>query len=282
MPEPAAQPDVGTLLAGVFRDHRVADLTLPLDETLPCTWPGHMPYRATVWTWFADRPDDPQPVRSRSGGHYQTRWLVIDEHAGTHMDAPSHFVPPLGSGLPHAGPAGAISVADVPLLAASGPAAVIDVRGLDGQAAPGQSPAITPEHVTAFEAAHGPLRAGDVVLFRTGWDARYRPGQDGDAYGADVLATGRAPGWPAPTPETIGLIRDRGVTCVATDGLSMGPAEGGAPVHLAALPHGVIFVEALGGLAAVPPRGAWFLFLPLRLAGGTGGPGRALAVLPLT
>jgi kynurenine formamidase len=51
-------------------------------------------------------------------------------------------------------------------------------------------------------------------------------------------------------------------------------------VHLAALPHGITFVEALGGLAVVPPRGAWFLFLPLRLAGGTGGPGRALAVLP--
>jgi kynurenine formamidase len=76
------------------------------------------------------------------------------------------------------------------------------------------------------------------------------------------------------------LIRNRGITCVATDGLSMGPAEGGAPTHLAALPYGVTFVEALTGLAVVPPRGAWFLFLPLRLAGGTGGPGRALAVLP--
>jgi kynurenine formamidase len=39
------------------------------------------------------------------------------------------------------------------------------------------------------------------------------------------------------------------------------------------------FVEALGGLAVLPPRGAWFLFLPLRLAGGTGGPGRALGGL---
>jgi kynurenine formamidase len=40
------------------------------------------------------------------------------------------------------------------------------------------------------------------------------------------------------------------------------------------------FVEALGGLDQVPPRGAWFLFLPLRLVDGTGAPGRALAVLP--
>jgi kynurenine formamidase len=279
--ELAAQQDVGALLDGVFRSHQVADLTLPLDETLPCTWPGHMPYRATVWTWFDDRPGDPQPVHSQpGGGGYQTRWIVIDEHAGTHMDAPNHFVPPPGSGLPHAGPAGSIGIADLPLLAASGPAAVIDVRELDGQAAPGHSPAITPDHVTSFESRHGTLRPGDVVLFRTGWDARYRPAPEGAAYAADVLTARRAPGWPAPNTQTIRLIRERSVTCIGTDGLSVGPAEGGAAVHLAALPHGMTFVEALGGLAPVPPRGAWFLFLPIRLAGGTGGPGRALAVLP--
>jgi isatin hydrolase len=278
--EPAAKADVGALLSEVFRAHPVADLSLPLDEPLPCTWPGHMPFRATVWTWFADRPDDPQPVHPRNGGLYQTRWLVMDEHAGTHLDAPNHFIPPPGSGLPQAGPGGAVGIADLPLLAASGPAALIDVRELDRQAAPGHSPAITPDHVTGFEDRHGRLRPGDVVLFRTGWDSRYRPGPDGDAYAADVLTAKRAPGWPAPAPETIDLIRDRGVTCAGTDGLSIGPAEGGAPTHLAGLPHGMTFVEALRGLEAVPPRGAWFLFLPIRLVGGTGGPGRALAVLP--
>jgi isatin hydrolase len=273
-------PDVGAVLATIFGRHPVVDLTLPLDETLPGTWPGHMPYRATVSAWFDDRPDDPQPVHSHGGGFYQTRWLVIDEHTGTHVDAPKHFIPPPDLGLPHAGPGGAIGVADLPLLASSGSAAVVDVRELAGQAEPGQSPAITPGHVTAFERQHGPLQAGDVVLFRTGWDARYQPGPDGGGYGADVLVTSRVPGWAAPQPETIELIRDRGVTCVGTDGLSMGPAEGGAPTHLAGLPYGLTYVEALGALDRVPPRGAWFLFLPLRLVGGTGSPGRALAVLP--
>ena len=40
------------------------------------------------------------------------------------------------------------------------------------------------------------------------------------------------------------------------------------------------FVEGLAGLRRLPPRGAFFLFLPIRLVNGTGGPGRALAVLP--
>jgi isatin hydrolase len=60
---------------------------------------------------------------------------------------------------------------------------------------------------------------------------------------------------------------------VGTDGLSIGPAEGGAPTHLAGLTRGMTFVEALTGLRRLPPRGAWFLFLPLHLVGGTGAPG---------
>ncbi len=66
---------------------------------------------------------------------------------------------------------------------------------------------------------------------------------------------------------------------MGTDGLSIGPAEGGGPTHLAGLSHGMVFVEALTGLDRLPPRGAWFLFLPLNLVDGTGAPGRALAVL---
>lgn len=90
-----------------------------------------MPFRATVWC--TDRPGDPQPVRPQTGGKYQTRWLVLDEHAGTHVDAPRHFVPP-GSGLPNAGAADEVGVDQLPLLAAAGPASVVDVasRGAGG------------------------------------------------------------------------------------------------------------------------------------------------------
>ncbi|HVT66435.1 MAG TPA: hypothetical protein VHF26_01705 [Trebonia sp.] len=70
--------------------------------------------------------------------------------------------------------------------------------------------------------------------------------------------------------------------CVGTDGLSIGAADDGSAAHLAALPQGMTVVEALCGLGQLPPRGAWFLFLPIRLEDGTGGPGRALAVLPET
>jgi kynurenine formamidase len=171
-----------------------------------------------------------------------------------------------------------IGIADLPVLAASGATAVIDIPP-DADGPPGRSPTITTGDIERWENAHGQL-LGEVVLFRTGWDRHHQPGPAGSRYGCDVLITGNAPGWPAPTPDTVDLLRERGVTCIGTDGLWIGPAEGGAPTHLAGLPHGMVYVEALTNLDQPPVRGAWFLFLPIKLVGGTGGPGRAIAVRP--
>lgn len=278
--QPAAgAADVSAQLAGIFAQHATIDLSLPLADHLPCTWPGHMPFRATVWSWFEHRPDDPQPVHADADGACQTRWLVIDEHTGTHLDAPRHFIPPPGSGLPHAGPGGDIGIDQVPLLAAAGPAAVLDASALTATRAPGVSARITPDHLRAWEQEHGPVRPGEVMLLRGDWDDRYRAGPDGSSYGEDVLR-GREAAWPAPEPETIEALHERGVRCVGTDAPSIGPAEDGGPAHLAGLTRGMAFVEGLAGLRRLPPRGAYFLFLPIRLVAGTGGPGRALAVLP--
>jgi kynurenine formamidase len=57
----------------------------------------------------------------------------------------------------------------------------------------------------------------------------------------------------------------------------MGSAHDGAPVHVAGLSAGAVFIEALTGLDRLPPRGAYFLFAPLKVARGSGAPGRALA-----
>jgi isatin hydrolase len=151
-------------------DHsRLVDLTLLLAEDLPCWWPTHLPYQHKTFNYFADRRDDAAPLLSHSGP-YQTRWLLIDEHTGTHVGAPAHFVAPPGSGLPHAGEAGEITVDRVPLDQLTGPAAVIDVpEGLPG-AAPGVSAAIGPEVLDEHEWRFGPIDPGAVVLFRTGWD----------------------------------------------------------------------------------------------------------------
>jgi kynurenine formamidase len=96
----------------------------------------------------------------------------------------------------------------LPLLAAAGPACVVDMTGLVGQAAAGHRPAVTVAELTAWVTAHGELRPGDVVLLRSGWDIRYRPRPEGAACGADMLVTKTAPGWPAPAADAVGWLRE--------------------------------------------------------------------------
>jgi kynurenine formamidase len=261
-----------------FEGFELVDLTVVLAEDFPCWWPAHMPYQQKTFNYFADQLQDLQPVRSRAGA-YHTRWLLIDEHTGTHFDAPTHFIPPPSSGLPDAGPAGELSVDRVPLEQLMGPAAVVDVSEL-ADAAPGQSPYIEPDVIRSWETEHGELRADDVVLLRSGWDSRYRRMPEGSAYSEDVTVRRSSVGWPAPSVPTMDLLLERGVRCVGTDAPTMGAAHDGVPVHVAGLSAGAVFIEGLAQLEELPARGAWFCFAPLKVEGGTGAPGRAFALVP--
>jgi kynurenine formamidase len=263
----------------VWDGARVVDLSLLLAEELPCWWSTHMPFQQKTFTYFDERGDAARRVINRSGA-YQTRWLLVDEHTGTHVDAPAHFFPEPDTGLPGATQIGTVTVEQLPLTQLMGPAVVIDIPADLPGGAPGVSPVIPPALIEDFEADHGPIRAGEVVLLRSGWDRLYRPGDDGSAYCFDPLVRQSAVGWPAPEPPAMRVLRERGVRCVGTDSPSMGSVHDGAPVHREGLGAGLVFVEALAGLHQLPVRGAFFCFAPLNLARGTGAPGRAFAWVP--
>lgn len=260
-------------------DVRVVDLSVTLSEELPVSWPGAMPFAHPTWNWYAPLADA-STGRVRCAGPYRTNFLVLDEHTGTHLDGPTHFVPPPDSGLPFAGPLGERSTEQIDLEQLAGPAVVVDVRALVGTTGPGVSPFVEPEHLLAHEAEHGAFAPGDVVLLRSDWDAHLVAGEAGEHFLHAPLVLRSTPGWPAPSPAAVLLLHERGVRTVGTDGASMGAVHDGAPVHQEGLSRGMVFVELLTGLAALPVRGAHFLFLPLKLAGGTGGPGRAVALVP--
>lgn len=252
---------------------RVAiDLTLTIDERYPATWPGHVPFVRRVWNWYEETTNGPE-VWTSGCGPYFTEVLVMDEHIGTHFDAPSHFVREHGPGSadPSCGD-------DVSLESFYGNAVCVDVTN-ETSSEPGFSPPIQASHILEAERRLGRrLDSGDIVLFRSDWDARfYRSGPAGLAYAHDVLITRTAAGWPAPDLECIQLLLDRGVVCVGTDAPSMGPAHDGAPVHLAGLGGGMVFIEGLSNLRALPAFGASFQFLPIKIARSSGGPGRAVA-----
>lgn len=261
-----------------FPHGTIVDLTLLLAEELPCTWPGHMPYQQKTFNFFEDGGTTEAHLQAHCGS-YQTRWLLIDEHTGTHMDAPAHFLPGSHTDIDGASEVGDITAEYVPLEQLMGPAVVIDIEFLlDAEMTPGVSPAITADHIRDFEQAHGEIAAGDIVLFRSRWDEKYyRAGIDGRAYAHDGVILKTGPAWPAPIAETLDYLISKGVRCVGTDGPSMGSAHDGSGVHLAGLGNGAIFIEALGNLGALPTRGADFIFAPLKVARGSGAPGRAFA-----
>ena len=266
------------LLAGV-RASTVVDLTVALAEDLPGAWPTHMPFQRKLYNYFANNPDQHQPTMGFRGP-YHTAVLTLDEHCGTHIDAPSHFIPLADSGLPNAGELGAITLEKLDLAKMMGPAAVIDVTSLTGQGEGGVSPEILPEHIAAWEAEHGQLTPGDIVLFRSDWDQFYQPMPDGAGYVLNPFLLQKGPGWPTPGIPALQLLLDRGVTTIGLDGVSVGASHDGVPPHVFGLGRGMMYIELLANLKELPARGAFFIFLPIKIKGGSAGPGRAIALVP--
>jgi len=60
---------------------KVVDLTTPIASDLPCVWPGHFPLNVVLENIWGP------------GGPWKSEWKTIDEHVGTHYDAPTHFLP---------------------------------------------------------------------------------------------------------------------------------------------------------------------------------------------
>jgi kynurenine formamidase len=250
-----------------FEGRKLVDLSAPLGEALPCTWPGHLPFARRRWRDIGEQ------------SRYRTGFVVMDEHCGTHVDAAAHFIPDDAVDLPLAGPAGSRCGESLDLAQLCGPAAVIDVRDLAGDGAPGRSPWITAGRIQAWESRHGTLEPGDIVLFASGWSDQYRAGAAGRGYLQGPAIEGSMPGWPAPDVEAILYLADRGILTVGTEAASLGAVQDGAPMHLAGLGRGMHFIEGLCNLVELPALGAFFMFLPLKIVASTGCPGRAVALL---
>lgn len=257
---------------------RIVDLSVTLDDALPCAWPGNVNYQHKVHNWYAPVEQGPQRIASR--GPFYTCWITVDEHAGTHFDAPTHFIPPPDSGLPHANEWGAQYGDMVPLEDLQGPAAVVDVSGLLSEARPGVSPLIEPDFLAAWENRHGSFAPGEAVLLCSGWDRYHVLEPEGTKYVEGPIRFGAEPGWPAPSADAVRYLHDRGIRLLGTDAPSIGAAHEAVSMHYAGLERGMRYVESLACLEKLPIRGSYFVFLPLKIAQSSGGCGRAMAYIP--
>lgn len=238
---------------------RLIDLSVPLDPGLPCWWPGLEPFSVTTTYTL-------ESVNTFS------RNMHIEEHAGTHIDAPNH------TGDENRRPYSNQTADALPLETLYGRARVIDVRHLSSSAY-GMSPHVDDAILESFEDKFGPVRANEIVLLWTGWSDRYYlPFPDGDAY-LNLPLAARSPAWPAATPDLIDGLVARGVRAVGVDTPTIGGLPDLALAHRAAFRSGLTPIENLINLGAIVGSDAMFLFLPLKITGSSGAPGRAVAMI---
>lgn len=202
---------------------------------------------------------------TEAGWFYSANLFSTPEHGGTHMDAPVHFAE------------GALDAASVPLERLVGPAVVIDITA---RAAADPDYALTPGDVRAFEAEHGTIEAGAIVLLRTGWSARW---PDPERYlGPSAPEDASDLHFPSYGEEAARLlIEERGVAALGVDVASTDiGASTEFPVHRLAGPAGIPGFENLTNLDRLPPTGSVVVALPMKIEGGSGGPLRAIAMVP--
>lgn len=260
----------------MLNGYRLVDLTMTLDEACPVNLPTHIPFRKNLWNWYVQEEDYSGVHRPGRYGPYFTEWLMLDEHCGTHFDAPTHFIPHPDSHLPNAAPVGSRYGELTRLEDMFGKAAVIDATAFAALGKPGAGAAIPLQTVRDWEQENGAISPEDIVMFATGWDKYCTPGSIEFNIGPE---NGTTPGSPGLAPETMQYLIDKGVKCVCIDTPSMDPT-GTSATHFLGLTSGMIYIETLTGLTKLPKRGAYFIFLPLKVKGSSGCPGRAIALLP--
>jgi kynurenine formamidase len=231
-------------LMGTLADFEVVDLSHTLEETMP-VFPILSKFYHTLW--LSTTHGDPANA-------YQ---VIMNEHCGTHVDAPAHYMP--------AGHAHHTWVDEVPLTHWMGRAAVINCRDV----APRLT--ATPDKVREWESRHGRLRKGDIAVFDFGWAAKW-------ARRPHDVEFQRA--WPGVGLENAELLIERGVKAVGVDTFSPDAQQSsGDPFHNRVLAEGMVIIECLTNLDRLPPI-CYLQVLPLKIKQGSGSPGRAIALVP--
>ncbi len=205
-------------------------------------------------------------------GHTQGGWFyaaynfAAAEHGGTHMDSPIHFAE------------GANTTDQVPIEQLIGPGFVIDVTR---QAAEDVDYLVTAADIEAFEAEHGRLPEGAIVLLNTGRADLYpdRKAYMGtDERGEAAVAKLHFPGLSA---EGAALLVERGIAAVGIDtpSIDYGQSKDFA-AHVELMTHNIPAFENVADMSALPPTGSSIIALPMMIEGGSGGPLRIVALLP--
>ena len=203
-----------------------------------------------------------------AGYYYAANNLFTAEHGGTHIDAPIHFA------------AGRPTVDQIPLERLFGPAIVVDVAAQSDADADHQ---VTTADLLRWESEHGEIPAGAIVLIRTGFSMRW---PDAARYlgtserGVDGVANLHFPGLHPDAARW--LVANRPIKAVGIDTASIDYGQSTLfESHRVLFEREIPAFENLTALDRLPQVGAFVIALPMKIAGGSGAPLRAVGILPV-
>jgi kynurenine formamidase len=204
---------------------------------------------------------------TEGGFFYSSLAIRAPEHGGTHLDAPVHF------------DEGGVAADRIPLEQLVAPAVVLDVAA---QAAANRDYTLTVADVEAFESRHGRIRPGTIVLLLTGWSRFY--GERAAYFGSEREGDASDLHFPSYGEDAARLlVADRRVALLGVDTASIDHgASQDFRVHRLAAAAQVPGLENVANLDRLPTTGALVVALPMKIAGGTGGPARVIALVPRT
>jgi kynurenine formamidase len=182
-----------------------------------------------------------------AGKGWNTTMLHFYSHAGTHMDAPHHFVE------------GGETLEALTLEKCIGPALVIDLTFIKPRAL------ITIEHLAPYAEK---IRPGARILLKTGWSAHV----DSPDYRSHL---------PRVSLPLAGWLAERKIALLGVEPPSVADVnnkEELMAVHRTLLEAEIVIVEGLANLDALQQEEVTFIALPLKLQGGDGSPVRAIAI----
>lgn len=223
---------------------KVTDMTHTLTTDFPTFFGEQQFFETQLFNWNEHK--------------FNLKEIRVNEHTGTHMDAPLHF---------SENGASVDAIAPERLIC---PLAVIDIRA---KAAENPDAQVTPDDIKAFTDANGPIPAGACVAMLSGWGPLLK---DPKFRGVDGEGKMHFPGFHA---EAAAALIEADAAGIAVDTLSLdhGPSPDFA-AHYLWLPSGRWGIENLANLENVPATGATLVVGAPKHAGGTGGPCRVFTL----
>lgn len=225
---------------------KVSDLTHELSETFPTFFGQQQFFANKLFDYAKDK--------------FNLYELRVNEHTGTHIDAPLHFS------------ADGQSVSEIPVSNLVAPLCVVDIRSKAEQNADAQ---LTPDDLKAWISANGAIPDGACVAMLSGWDKHVA---DTKFRNVDEKGSMHFPGFHVEAATM--LLEETKAVGIAVDTLSLD--FGASPdfaTHYKWLPSNRWGVECIANLDQLPVKGATLIVGAPKHKGGTGGPARVLALV---